>query len=47
MTLCVESYIGETGGTDGVKLEQQVLVTDGEAVLLSDFPFEPELMASG
>ena len=27
MVLCVESYIGAVGGTQGVKLEQQVLIT--------------------
>ena len=28
MALCVESYIGEEDGHEGVKLEQQVLITD-------------------
>ena len=28
MVMCIESYIGERGGPDGVKLEQQILVTD-------------------
>ncbi|KAM0184999.1 hypothetical protein ACHAPA_011892, partial [Fusarium lateritium] len=28
MVICVESYIGEDGGPEGVKLEQQVLVTE-------------------
>ncbi|MHA1599353.1 MAG: M24 family metallopeptidase, partial [Alphaproteobacteria bacterium] len=28
MTVCVESYMGEVGGAEGVKLEQQVLITD-------------------
>jgi Xaa-Pro dipeptidase len=28
MTICVESYIGEEGGGEGVKLEEQCLVTD-------------------
>ncbi len=40
MTLCVESYIGEVGGSEGVKLEQQVLVTDKGCRLLSAYPFE-------
>jgi Xaa-Pro aminopeptidase len=44
MTLCVESYIGEAGGVEGVKLEQQVLVTDTGIELLSRFPFEEELL---
>jgi Xaa-Pro aminopeptidase len=46
MTLCVESYIGEEGGEEGVKLEQQVLVTDKGVDLLSTFPFETELLPS-
>ena len=45
MTLCVESYIGEDGGIDGVKLEQQLLVTPTGTELLSVFPFEDELLA--
>ncbi|WP_343115665.1 Xaa-Pro peptidase family protein [Ostreiculturibacter nitratireducens] len=44
MTICVESYIGEDGGKEGVKLEQQVLVTDTGIELLSQFPFEEELL---
>ena len=44
MTLCVESYIGEDGGTEGVKLEEQVLVTDDGPQLLSTFPFEEVLL---
>ena len=46
MTLCVESYIGETGGPDGVKLEEQVLITENGPELLSSFPFEEELLAA-
>ncbi|MGO1119198.1 M24 family metallopeptidase [Rhodovibrionaceae bacterium A322] len=45
MTLCVESYIGAEGGAEGVKLEQQVLVTDSGVELLSQFPFEESLMS--
>jgi Xaa-Pro dipeptidase len=44
MTLCVESYIGEEGGHEGVKLEQQVLITDDGPELLSTFPFEAALL---
>lgn len=45
MTLCVESYIGEEGGGEGVKLEQQALVTAAGYRLLSTFPFERDLLA--
>lgn len=44
MTLCVESYIGETGGPDGVKLEEQVLITETGPERLSSFPFEDDLL---
>lgn len=44
MTLCVESYIGRQGGSEGVKLGQQVLVTETGAELLSTSPYEAELM---
>ena len=43
MTVCVESYMGEENGRDGVKLEQQVLITDTGCRLLSTFPFEEAL----
>ena len=43
MTICLESYIGEAGGCDGIKLEQQVLVTPGGCQLLSTYPFEESL----
>lgn len=44
MTLCVESYIGEVGGREGVKLEEQVLVTERGIERLSTFPYEEELL---
>lgn len=45
MTLCVESYIGALGGGEGVKLEEQVLVTAGGCRRLSSFPYEELLLA--
>ncbi len=44
MTLCVESYIGKERGREGVKLEQQVLITETGVEFLSLFPFEEALM---
>jgi Xaa-Pro dipeptidase len=44
MTICVESYIGEKRGPEGVKLEQQCLVTDTGIEVLSQYPFERELL---
>ncbi|SIT48118.1 Aminopeptidase YpdF (MP-, MA-, MS-, AP-,NP-specific) [Paraburkholderia ribeironis] len=40
MALCIESYIGDEDGREGVKLEQQVLLTESGCVPLSTFPFE-------
>jgi len=45
MTLCVESYIGEQNGHEGVKLEEQILVTETGIEILSQFPFEEDLLA--
>jgi Xaa-Pro aminopeptidase len=42
MTLCVESFIGVEGGKEGVKLEEQVLVTADGARLLSSYPKETD-----
>ncbi len=42
--LSVESYIGEVGGSEGVKLEEQVLVTSDGVQRLSMYPFEDELL---
>jgi Xaa-Pro aminopeptidase len=40
MTVCVESYIGADGGSQGVKLEQQVVLTEHGCVPLTNSPFE-------
>ena len=39
MVVCVESFIGEPGAKEGVKLEQQVLITANGAVPMSKSPF--------
>jgi Xaa-Pro aminopeptidase len=44
MTLCVESYIGEEGGREGVKLEQQVVIGPNGPELLTDFPWEEDFL---
>lgn len=44
MVLCVESYVGEPGGPEGVKLEQQIVVTQDGPVVLSHYPFEAALL---
>ena len=46
MILSVESYIGHEDGGEGVKLEQQVLVTEAGIELMSDFPFEAAFLSS-
>jgi len=44
MTVCIESYVGAVGERDGVKLEQQVLVTKDGYELLSTYPLEAALL---
>lgn len=44
MVVSVESYIGEVGGPEGVKLEEEVLVTETGGVPISRFPYEDELL---
>jgi Xaa-Pro aminopeptidase len=38
MVVSVESYIGEVGGPDGIKLEQQVAIGSNGARVLSSIP---------
>ena len=44
MTLCVEAYVGAVGGQEGVKLEEQVVVTETGCAPLSQYPYEKELL---
>jgi len=44
MVVSVESYIGEKGGGEGVKLEEEVLITETGVEPISRFPFEDELL---
>jgi Xaa-Pro aminopeptidase len=44
MTLCLESFIGAEAGVEGVKLEEQVLVTAAGYQKLSTFPYEDEIL---
>jgi Xaa-Pro dipeptidase len=38
MVLCVESYVGRLGGHEGVKIEEQVLITEAGNRQLSTYP---------
>jgi len=40
MVLCVESYIGSEGGKEGVKLEEQVLITETGNELLTSYSLD-------
>ncbi|MFQ3544825.1 Xaa-Pro peptidase family protein [Halobacillus rhizosphaerae] len=44
MVLSVESYIGAEGGNEGVKLEEQLLITKDGVENFSDYPFEEKLL---
>lgn len=46
MVVSVESYIGEKGGSEGVKLEEEVLITETGPKVISRFPFEDELLGT-
>ena len=45
MMLCVEAYIGAVGGLEGVKLEEQVLITETGCEMLSTYRYEDALLA--
>ncbi|MGI9462461.1 MAG: M24 family metallopeptidase, partial [Aestuariivirgaceae bacterium] len=40
MVICMESYVGAVGERDGVKLEQQILVTEDGYEMLSTYPLD-------
>ncbi len=44
MVVSVESYIGEVDGPEGVKLEEEVLITERGAVPISRYPFDERLL---
>jgi Xaa-Pro aminopeptidase len=44
MTLCVESFTGAEGGREGVKLEEEVLITENGVEVLSKYPFEMHML---
>ena len=45
MTLCVEAYVGAEGGREGVKLEEQIVITETGTEILSRYPFEEAMLA--
>ena len=44
MVLAIESYMGPIGESNGVKLEEQILVTKEGHEILSSYPFEESLL---
>lgn len=44
MCVCVESYVGRHGGREGVKLEDQCLITNTGCETLSHYPLDTRLM---
>ena len=45
MSLSVEAYVGPVGGHHGVKLEEQIIVTDGAAEIISRASHDQRLLA--
>jgi Xaa-Pro aminopeptidase len=44
MVMCVESYVGAPAAGEGVKLEDQLLITEAGAERLTTFPFDDRLL---
>ncbi len=44
MVLSVETFVGEVGGKEGIKLENEVLITHDGHEVITDYPFEPRLL---
>ncbi len=44
LVVSVESYIGEVDGAEGVKLEEEVVVTETGVELISRYPFDERLL---
>ncbi|MCC3303441.1 dimethylsulfonioproprionate lyase DddP [Sneathiella sp. HT1-7] len=44
MAICVEAYIGAEGGEEGVKLEEQVVITEEGYENMTHYPFEEILL---
>lgn len=44
MVVSVESYIGEVDGTDGVKLEEEVVITETGVARISRYPYDEALL---
>ncbi len=44
MVFCAEAYIGAVDGVNGVKLEDQVVITENGFAEMSKFPFEEKLL---
>jgi hypothetical protein len=47
MIVCVESYVGQPGGAEGVQLEPQIRVTPQGPEVLSLYPLETQLLCQG
>lgn len=45
MTLCVEAYIGAVGEREGVKLEEQVVITETGCESLSTYAYEADMLS--
>ena len=45
MVLSLESYIGVVGGHEGIKLEDQIMITESGCEVLSTYPWDARLQA--
>lgn len=47
MCICIESYVGRHGGGEGIKLEDQGVVTETGFEMISSYPLDERLMGRG
>lgn len=45
MVLSVEAYVGALGGSQGVKLEEQIIIGDDGPEMISKAPHDERLLA--
>ena len=46
MAICVESYVGRHGGGEGVKMEDQGIITENGFEQMSVYPLDERLMGN-
>jgi Xaa-Pro dipeptidase len=45
MVMSVEAYVGAVAGSQGVKLEEQIIIGDDGPEMISEAPYDERLLA--